>query len=169
MTALSVLARAGAGFKTIYATITGGNVAQANSLVQLGTDGFLDDSVYHPSIVPAPISLPATVAIAAGLQVNIFSSSGTESVQLADATLGLRSDGYVIAAAAQGATAKVYRRGGINTGLTGLTQDKDYFLGVAGQVTATQNATVGQIDQYIGKAINAAVLDQLPPQPVVQN
>ncbi len=166
-----VLARLGAGLQKVYLAVTGGAVAQAGMVVQTGADGFIDDSMIHSTLVPVPISLPAAVAIGAGKQVNIFNNSGTESVQLADATLAtpLRSDGFVLAAVASGGTAKVYRRGGINTALSGLTQDSDYYLGAAGAVTVTQNTTAGQLDQYIGKATAAAVLDQLPPQPTFQN
>ena len=121
--------------------------------------------------MPAPIALPAAVAIPAGSQVNIFNNNGTESVQLADATTTppLRSDGYVTAAVAKNATASVYRRGGINTGVTGLTQGSDYFLGAAGAATVTQNTTVGQLDQYLGIATSGTTLDQLPPQVAVGN
>ena len=166
-----VLARLAAGFQKVYLAVTGGSVAQASMLVQTGADGFIDDSMIHPSLVPTPISLPAAVAIGAGKQVNIFNNGGVESVQLADATLAtpLRSDGFVLAAVAVGATAKVYRRGGVNSALTGLTQDTDYYLGAAGAVTATQNVTTGQLDQYIGKATAAAALDQLQPQPSFLN
>lgn len=126
-----VLARIAGGLQKVYLAVTGGSVAQAGLVVQTGTDGFIDDSMIHPTLVPGPISLPAAVAIRAGKQVNIFNNGGTESVQLADATLAtpLRSDGFVLAAVALSATAKVYRRGGVNTALTGLTRDTDYYLG----------------------------------------
>lgn len=171
MAVIAFLARAGAGFKTLYAVATGGVAASANSVIQTGSDGFMDDSFIHPSLVPAPISLPAAVAIPAGKQVNIFNNNGTESVQLADATTNppLRADGFVLTAAQANSPAKVYRRGGANTALSGMTLDLDYFLGAAGGITSTQNTTPGQLDQYIGKATATTLLDQPAPQQGVLN
>lgn len=164
--------RFGAGFRNVViSALSGGSAAAANLLVQTGADGFIPDSFLHPALVSAPIPLPAAVNIAAGKEVNIFNNNGTISVQLADATASppLRSDGYVLAAAASGNTAQVYRRGGVNNALSGLTAGADYYLGAAGNVTTTQNTTPGQLDQYIGYATSATALDQLPPQPSFQN
>ena len=169
MASLTFLQKFGAGYKRITLAIADGLSSVPSGLAQTGPDGYLPDALIHPSLVPAPISLPAAVAIGAGKQVNIFSNNGVPSVQLADATLNLRSDGYVLVAVASGASAAVYRRGGVNTALTGLTPDTDYFLGAAGAVTLTENTTVGQLDQYIGLATSATTLDQPPPQATVQN
>ena len=171
MASITFLQRFGTGLKTVTMAIANGIGTIANGLVQTGTDGFIPDALIHPALVPAPISLPAAVAIAAGKQVNIFNNNGVPSIQLADATTSppLRSDGYVSAAVAQGANGNVYRRGGVNTAQTGLTPDNDYFLGAAGAVTITQNTTPGQLDQYIGLATSATTLDQLPSQLPVQN
>ncbi|MGX5777505.1 hypothetical protein [Methylorubrum zatmanii] len=86
--------------------------------------------------------VPASEALAAGAQVNLWSNGGVLSARNADASAangGKRSDGFVIGAVSSGASATVYRSGGPNTGLSGLTVSADYYLGTGGQVTATQN------------------------------
>ena len=165
----NLLARVGKDFKAVYTTLTGGNAALSGYVPQLGAAGTLDASLIDPSALPQALTLPASQAIPAGRQVNIFSNSGTESVRLADATLGYRADGFVTAAVASGASAKVVALGGQNSALSGLTADTDYYLGASGQPVATQNATAGQLDQYLGKAISATVLNQPPPQLAITN
>lgn len=165
------LQRLGAGFKQVVATTLGG-AGNADKIVATGAGGLLDISLFPAGIGADILVVPATEALAAGAQVNLWASGGVLSARNADAVAangGKRSDGFVLAAVASGASATVYRSGGPNTALSGLTPGTDYYLGTGGQVTATQNVTAGQTDQYIGKATSATVLDQVAPQPFVVN
>ena len=163
------LQRLGAGYQYVYATIVGG-IANAYKIVSTDASGTIPASLFPAGIGMDIVIYPATEAIAAGQQVNLYSNAGVLSARNADAASangGKKADGFVIASVASGANATVYRNGGVNTGVSGLTPGADYYLAAGGGVTTTQNATPGQTDQYIGKASAAGVLDQLPPQPFV--
>ncbi|MGY2052973.1 hypothetical protein [Methylobacterium sp. JK268] len=166
MAAPYFLQRLGRGFTMVYATVTGG-VPNANKIVATGSAGTLDPTLFPAGIGQDIANYPTSEALAAGAQVNLYNNSGTLTARNADASAangGKQSDGFVLSAVTSGGTAAVYRNGGLNTGVTGLTPGSDYWLGTGGAVTATQNTTAGQTDQYIGKASAAGVLDQLPPQ-----
>lgn len=165
------LQRLGTGFRTVVATTLGG-AGNADKVVATGAGGFLDASLFPAGIGQDILTVPATEAIAAGAQINLWNNSGVLSMRNADATAasaGKKSDGFVQSAVASGASGQAYRTGGPNTGVTGLTVGSDYFLGAGGAVTTVQNVNSGQTDQYIGKATAANVLDQLAPQPFVVN
>lgn len=165
------LQRLGTGFQQVLATAVGG-AGNADKLVATGPGGVIGMSLFPAGIGQNMAVVPASEALAAGDQVNLWLNAGVLSARKADATAasaGKRADGFVQSAVASGASATVYRNGGQNTGLTGLVIGTDYYLGAAGAVTPTQNTTSGQTDQYIGKASAANVLDQLPPQPPVVN
>lgn len=169
MAAPYFLQRLGAGYAYVYSTLIGG-AANANKVVATGPAGTLDASLFPAGIGMDIVMYPATEALAAGAQVNLYNNSGALSARNADATAangGKKGDGFVIASVTSGGTATIYRSGGVNTGVSGLTPGSDYYLGSGGGVTTTQNVTAGQTDQYIGKASAAGVLDQLPPQPFV--
>ena len=163
------LQRFGSGYAYVYATLLGGT-ANANKVVATGSAGTLDVSLFPAGIGMDIVMYPASEALAAGAQVNLYNATNVLTARNADATAangGKKGDGFVIAAVTSGSQATVYRNGGLNTGVSGLSPGQDYYLGSGGGVTTTQNVTPGQTDQYIGKASAAGVLDQLPPQPFV--
>ena len=165
------LQRLGTGFQGVLATTLGG-VANAFRIVSTGSAGVLDISLFPAGIGQDVEPFPASENLAAGAQVNLWTSSGTRSARNSDASAasgGKPSHGFVLAAVTSGQTAMVYRSGGLNTSQSGLTPGANYFLGAGGAVTATQNTTSGQTDQFIGTAESATVLRQAADQPFVVN
>lgn len=119
----------------------------------------------HTSGIQAPsttrTSVTATETIAAASFVNFVNEAGALKAQLADATDGTKPcDGYATAAIADAAAGTVIvGRGQVLTGLTGLTIGADYYLSeTAGAITSTPPSTVGNLVQYIGKALSATTL-----------
>jgi len=125
--------------------------ADANKLIKLDSTGKID-----LSLLPAGIGEDITVktaleAIGAGNLVNI---SPTGEVRLADASNGRPAHGFVLTAAAAGATVDVYFEGS-NNALSGLSVSARYYLDVAGAVTLIPKTATGELHQYIGTACSA--------------
>lgn len=105
-------------------------------------------------------SLMAAEALVAGDFVHVFADSGVAKVQKANATDTTKpADGFVLAAVAPGALAKVYGPGQVNTALSGLTPGSKYWLSTTGGAAASAApAASGNGDQEIGKALSANAL-----------
>lgn len=142
-------------WKLISAAVTSSGVANAGQLVALGTDGYLDRSLYSPAMQDQVKTLPASENIAAGAFVNVYSNAGTISIRNADASVdGKEAHGFVSAAVLSGASTNVYFSGMSNTGLTGLTANTRYYLSdttPGGAVPESSAPTaVGHVLQVLG-------------------
>jgi hypothetical protein len=60
--------------------------------------------------------------------------------------------GFIRGAVASGDVATVVRQGRLD-GLVGLTAERDYYLGVNGQITTTPSTATGII-QFVGRSIS---------------
>lgn len=98
-------------------------------------------------------SIKSSVAISAGLMVNVFKDTDNEfKLRLADASLGYYATGFVLTDVAAGAFVEVSRFGvmGAYTGLLGNTV---YYLGLAGIASSVKPTASGTIAQAIGTAL----------------
>jgi hypothetical protein len=77
--------------------------------------------------------------------------SGT-SVRYASAETSVPAMGFIRGAVASGDVATVVRQGRLD-GLVGLTAERDYYLGVNGQITTTPSTATGII-QFVGRSIS---------------
>lgn len=114
------------------------------------------------------LSIVASATLTAGQLVNIHSASGAARVRPANATaIGSEANGFVLAGFASSATADVYKPGEIITGLSGLTADASYWLSTTGGgITTTPPSTVGNIVQYVGRALSTTSLYFFPHTPM---
>lgn len=136
------------GVQTLLTAIaTSAGAADGSKIIMTKADGTIDNSLMPAGIGADTQSIVTTEAIAAGRFVNITATG----VRLADNSNNRPAHGFVLAAAASGANAIVYRVGR-NSGLTGLTAGVRYFLGVAGAPIATAPSAAGNIIQSLGVA-----------------
>lgn len=142
-------------------TVQSAGAANAGDIAGLDSSGRLDNSVLPVGVGPTTITVVASEALAAGAFVNLWNNSNASNVRNADASAGAgkKADGFVLAAVSSGQNATVYTAG-LNTALSGLTADSDYFLSATtpGGVTTTPPTTAGQIWQPLGKATSATAL-----------
>lgn len=105
--------------------------------------------------------LPAAEAIAAGAPVNLV-YSGLLMIQNANATDGTKpADGFCsqTGGIAIGATGEIILSDGVVTGLSGLTPGARYYLGTAaGTYTSVAPVAAGNLQQFLGIALNATTL-----------
>lgn len=144
----------------VFGVQTSAGSANAGDIVALDESGKIDNTMMPVGIGADTKILPASEALAAGDEVNIWSDAGTAKVRKADAsTTGKESNGFVLAAVSSGANATVYFEG-TNTQKTGLTPGAPYFLSATtpGAVVSTSPSAYGQVSQYIGKALSATEL-----------
>lgn len=144
------------------ATVVSTGVAEAGDIVALAADGKLDPSVLPTGIGADTKVLEASEGLSAGDYVNIFDDGGTPKARLADNSNGRDAVGFVLTAVTTGNNATVYFEGP-NTALAGLTTGARYYLGTAGDVTATPLDTsdplnVNKIHQFLGKACDATAI-----------
>jgi len=113
------------------------------------------------------ISALADGAITAGDIVAMEYVGGTLKAKKANATdATLQAAGFALASASN-ATIDIHL-GGLNTSLSGLTANLDYYLDVtAGKISATIPSTVGNVVQYVGKAVSPTKLNFLPGDSIV--
>lgn len=134
----------------VTAIATSAGAADGSKIIMTKEDGTIDTSLMPAGIGADTQSIVTTEAIAAGRFVNITAAG----VRLADNSNNRPAHGFVLAAAASGANAIVYRVGR-NSGLTGLTAGVRYFLGAAGAPIATAPSAVGSVIQSLGVAGDA--------------
>lgn len=158
-----------AGVLTEEATVAiSTGVPDAGKVVNLNASGVLDASLLPSTIGQEFEDITASEALAAGDIVNVWDNAGTPNVRKADATdISTQASGFVLAAYALSASARVYFEGTI-TGLTGLTPGATYFLSeTAGAITTTAPSTVSAIVQRVGRAHGTTKLSFEAAQPIV--
>ena len=136
--------------------VTSAGAADAGKIPALDGSGKLDITLMPTGIGADVASLTATEDLSAGDYVNIHSGG----VRLADNSNSRDAHGYVKAAVTTGNPATVYFEGA-NDGLTGLTVGARYYLGTAGNATATPPTSAGgaQISQFLGYAISTTAVN----------
>lgn len=171
MAAPKYLARVN-GVATSRSAAAVGGASSIETVVSTNTSGVIDASFLPAGIGMDIVVVPASEALSAGAQVNLYQSNGTgnptnaRNADSATGAAGKRTDGFVLTAVASGNNASVYRSG-MNTALTGLTPGLDYWMGASGAVTSTiPPETAGTTAQRLGKAVNATTLDEQIEPPV---
>lgn len=147
-----------AGIETeVEGTVTGGTAEQAGKIVATDGSGRIDPSLMPVGVMADTYSGTAAEALNAGAHVYIKSDG--QVANASGAAGGNPAIGFVLNAAASGATALVYFEGR-NTALTGLTVGARYYLSdtVPGGATATPVAGAGKLHQYLGRAVSATTL-----------
>lgn len=143
--------------------------SNAGDIVALDDSGKIDNSMMPVGIGADTKILPASEALAAGDEVNLWTDTGNViKVRKADAsTNGKESNGFVLSAVSFGANATVYFEG-TNTQKTGLIPGAAYYLSAStpGGVTNVSPSTAGQVSQYIGKALSATELSYESDRPI---
>lgn len=94
----------------------------------------------------------------AGDFVNIYDNSGVANVRKADNSNNRPAHGYVTSAVTSGQNATVFREN-TNASLSGLTIGARYYLGTAGDVTATPTEAANTLHQFLGVAHSATELN----------
>lgn len=157
----------------VAAVETSAGAADADKLVALGAAGTIDPTMFPAGIGQDIQLITASANLAAGDLVNIHVSSGTK-VRKADASVaaaGQRADGFVLAAVLSGAVATVYPRGA-NTSVSGLTAGLTYVLSdtTPGGLLPLSGAptTAGRIQQVVGRAVSATIIEIDIQDPVVR-
>lgn len=154
-------------FATPYMKATGGAVWIEE--VQITASGPTPSSDV-PDFTPAVLAVNSASVVAgedlvAGEFVNIYADSGVAKARKADATDDSKpADGFVLAAVASGATAKVLGPGSLNDQLAGMTPGALQYLATGGGRTETAPSAGGNWVQPLGKAVSATEL-QFAPQP----
>jgi hypothetical protein len=146
---------------------TSAGAGDANKIVKLNGSGKLDTTMMPTGIGPEAVTITTSEALAAGDFVNIWNSTGVKA-RKADATVnGKEAHGFVLAAAASGASATVYFDG-VNDQLAGMTVGARQFLHTtAGARNETAPSATGNVDQVLGVAISASSMIFKPGQPVL--
>lgn len=151
------------------ATQTSSGAGDAGKIPALDSAGRIDSTMMPVGIGADIASIVASENLAAGDIVDIYDNAGTPNVRKADgSTAGKYATGFVLAAVTSGSNAMVYFEGQ-NNQLTGLTPGARMFLSATtpGAVTAAAPTGVGQVVQYVGRAINATTIAFEPAQPIV--
>lgn len=171
MAAPKYLARVN-GVSTSMSAVEVGGAGAPEKIVATGPSGTIDASFLPAGIGMDIVVVPASEALSAGAQVNLYQSTGTgnptnaRNADSATGAAGKRVDGFVLTSVASGNNASVYRSG-MNTALTGLTPGLPYWLGASGAATATiPPETSGTTAQRLGVAINATTLDEQISDPI---
>ena len=140
---------------------TSAGAADAAKIVQTNAAGQIDSTLLPAGIGPDSVTVVASSALTAGMQVNIFNNAGTANVRPAIATsISTEYHGYVTAAFGAGASATVFFDDN-NTAVTALTPGVQYLSATtAGGVTLTPPSAAGQIVQRVGVATSATSLHQ---------
>lgn len=140
--------------------------ADAGKTVLLDPSGRIDSTMMPTGICAETASIVASEALSAGDFVNVWSNAGTANVRKADATTtGKETQGFVLAAVAQAASATVYFSG-TNTQCAGLTPGVQFLATTAGQCTATAPTGSGNVVQRVGFAVSATEVSFHPQLPV---
>ena len=160
-----VLALAGNTIAEYVGVIVGG-AANAFQLVALNASGQLDLTMMPTGIGPDTQPLPASEAISAGSLVNVYLNAGTSTMRNANGATGLKANGFVLQAVAQGANGTAYLSG-LNTAVAGLTPGPAFLSDSSvGAVAAAGATTPGHIYQEVGVVTAAGVL-QFAPGPAI--
>lgn len=143
----------------VEATVISTGVAEAGDIVALDGTGKIDLSLLPTGIGPAVQTILASENLSAGDFVNVYDNAGTPNVRKADSTNDRRASGFVLSSVTSGNNATVYFEGQ-NNQLSGLTAGQRLYLDASGAVTSVAPALpTDLIHQYLGKALNATVMD----------
>jgi hypothetical protein len=138
---------------------TSAGAGDANKIPALDSTGRFDVSLMPVGVTAETVSFVASETIGAGKFVNLHLAAGVLKGRLADNSNGRRADCFVLSSVSSAATGVGYKESNTNTALSGLTIASDYFLGTAGDVTATvPTAGAGVIAQRVGKAQSATAM-----------
>lgn len=134
--------------------------ADAGKIVQLDSQGRLDQTLMPVGVGADTQIIVASEALAAGDFVNIHNVSGSARARKADGSqAGKEAHGFVLASAASGGNATVYFEG-TNNQVTGQTPGVVFLSAVApGQAAATAPTAAGQIVQQIGLATSTTAIN----------
>jgi hypothetical protein len=154
------------GKKTLEQGIdSSAGVADAGKIIVTDASGQIDATFLPASGV---ISYEASENLDAGDYVNLFDDSGTVRMRKADNSNERSADGYVLSAVTALSTGTFNELHiGQNTSLSGLTLGTRYFLGTAGDITATPPTGTGETVQCLGVAVSTTTLQQIPEDQVL--
>lgn len=157
------LARVAGRTKQIFAIVTSAGSGDAGKIPALDSSGRIDESMMPVGIGTATVQAVASETLGVGKFVNFFDDDGVFSARLADNSNARHADGFVLKQFTASQTATIYPLDEVNAELSGLTVGVRYWLGTAGDVTATpldetDSGNVGCVSQYIGVAKSATEL-----------
>ncbi|MDR0700949.1 MAG: hypothetical protein LBF61_00835 [Azoarcus sp.] len=132
--------------------------SSSGEIPALDASGRLPSTMLPEGVGSDAIAVQASEALTGGAFVNLWADGGNIRVRLADNSNNRPADGFVLTAAAANTSVLVYPFGEINSASTGLTVGTEYFLGAAGQVTASVPTAAGAIIQKLGKSRSATEL-----------
>lgn len=163
MTAQRFLTRADGKTKQAQAKAASAGSADAGALVALDDTGRLSESLLPLGVGVQVDILPASEALDAGDFVNIYDDAGAAKARKADNSNGRPADGFVSTAVTVSGDATIYPLDGVNAAMAALLPGKEYWLGTAGDVTATpldetDAGNANKISQQLGKALTATEL-----------
>lgn len=166
MAAKSFLRTVAGRLTEIFGIQTSAGAGNAGDIPSLDDTGRLDISMMPVGVAAEVQTCPASENLSSGNWVNLWSDSGTLKARKADATTaGKEAQGFVLAAVTSGNTATVYLEGN-NTALSSLTLGSQYWLDTtAGGQTTTAPTTTGNIQQPLGEALSATVINFIPTAP----
>lgn len=142
------------GIKQLLSAISA-FTGNANEIVATDGSGLLDSSLFPPGIAAKTVQATAVGTCPAGTFVDFFDNTGTPSVRVADDTLGIPANGFVLTAIPDTTIGTVFLSGS-NTAVAGLTAGQKYFLAAAGGLDQAPNVTTnGDVVQLIGTAVSA--------------
>ena len=155
-------------FARVFPIQVSAGAASAGQIPALNAAGAVDVTMLPSGVGPDTSVATASEAIAAGAPVNLWNNGGVASVRNANGATGLEAQGYILSAAASGATGVVVYLNSVNTAQTGLTPGADYFLSdtAAGTISTTAPSTTGHYSQQVGYGTAGGNL-QFVPGPMV--
>lgn len=129
-------------------------------------DGTIDGELIADGSIPVDKQYAPTAvcfeALAAGDIVNVFNSGGVTMIRKAKATSpDYEAHGFVLSAAAAGASLPVYTEG-YDPFFTGLSGGAYFLSATAGKISQVVPSTVGYIVQRVGFSPNKTTLDFAP-------
>ncbi|MGW5147535.1 hypothetical protein [Rhodococcus koreensis] len=145
---------------------TSAGAGDAGKIPALDAAGRLDNSMMPSGIGADTASITTSEALSAGDFVNIWNSTGAKARKADATTAGKHAHGFVLSAAASGASATVYFEG-TNTAVSGLTVGDQFLSTTAGGSTATAPSAAGNVVQRLGVATSATSMNFEPQPPIV--
>lgn len=150
----------------ILGITTSAGAGNDGDIPALDSTGRLDVSFMPVGIAPEVVTCTTSENLSSGNWVNLYLATGVLTARKADATAaGKEAKGFVLASSTSGNDAVVYLEGS-NTGVSGLTIGTEYWLHTtAGSQTATVPAATGNVQQPLGIATAATVVNFIQSTP----
>lgn len=143
----------------VNAKATSAGAGDAGKVVALDGSGKISATMLPAGLGADSMDMTTSEALAAGNWVNIHDVGGQFRVRKADAsTAGKEAMGFVLGAAASGATVTVYFEG-TNTGVTGQTPGDVFLSTTPGVGAAAAPSATGNVVQRIGFAVSATAVN----------